>query len=487
MKRTLTILLILISGLSMAQNYKLFNANSKKLFSDYPSPVNSYSISFDTAYQTGLDSVYFNYFKVCDTIFPSDSCVFWGSGMYCHQQNVPSWIGKKIIADNNSNYQFFNLAGDTLKFGFNLNTSDTLVFYQDLTQKFKLVYESSNSLTVLNNIDSARVYKIIHTDLSGNTISSALNQQNIIIAKNWGLTQFFQVDSFPQVLKPLSLIGNVSPNGGLFEITNNNLYDYQIGDEFQYHEYGGPPWASYNRYRKHIILNKTITADSLKYNVAEEYFEVDSLILHLDTISLNFNRSTLIGNIPFELFDGSTKTLKFIDYCGGKYWTYSINSNNDVIFCPYDSCWGGYDTQGPPVIENTQFVLGLGTYNYDAHKVSPPPVGFWMGNSMNYFSKNGNTCGSLMRVGIDEYSATNHKIFVNPNPASSFINITSPFEFKNITIFNMEGRKLISKQISGLNETIETKNLSEGIYFAVIQFADNTIATKKIVIIRNQN
>ena len=487
MKRTLTILLILVSGLSMAQNYKLFNANSKKLFTDYPSPLNTYSVSFDTAYQTGVDSVYFNYFKVCNTLFASDTCYFWGWG--CFQQNIPSWIGKKIIADNNSNYQFFNLAGDTLKFGFNLNTTDTLVFYQDLTQKFKLVYQNSDTITVLNNIDSARFYKIIHTDLLGNIISSTLNQQNIIVAKNWGLTQFFQVDSFPQVLKPLSLIGNTSPNGGLYEITNENLYDYQIGDEIQFNEHffqqGGAPWLNYNRYRKYTILNKIITTDSLKYNVAEEYFAVDSLILHIDTISLNFNRSTLIGKIPFELFDGSTKTLKFIDYCGEKYWTYLINSNNDVIFCPYDSCWGGFDTQGPPVIENTLYVLGLGIYNYDAHKFSPPPVGFGFGNSMNYFNKNGVPCGSEIKVGIDEYSATNHKVFVNPNPASSFINITSPFEMKTITIFNLEGRQLISKQISGLNETIETKNLSEGVYFAVIQFADNTIATKKIVIIRN--
>jgi hypothetical protein len=72
-----------------------------------------------------------------------------------------------------------------------------------------------------------------------------------------------------------------------------------------------------------------------------------------------------------------------------------------------------------------------------------------------------------------------------PNPVNDFININSNIEIKNITIFNLEGRKIFAKNISGTTETIDTKDLGEGVYFATIQFLDNNTATKKIVIIRN--
>jgi hypothetical protein len=132
----------------------------------------------------------------------------------------------------------------------------------------------------------------------------------------------------------------------------------------------------------------------------------------------------------------------------------------------------------------TQYVLGLGIYS--SSLTQPPPYYVLSeGKNINYYYKNGVSCGSEMVVGIDEYSVTEHKLIVNPNPASSFVNITSPFELKNITIFNLEGRKIFSKNISGTTEIIDVKDLSEGIYFAKIQFLDNTIATKKIVIIKD--
>jgi hypothetical protein len=162
MKKTLTILLIFISSLSFGQNYKLFNSSSKKLFTDYPNPVNAYSIAFDTVTHSGTDSTYYNFFGLDNVnMFTSDTCYFWGPPT-CYKQTVPSWIGRKILYDNVSKYQFFNLPGDTLTFDLTTNTSDTSIFYMDASQKFSFVFAKSDTLHLFGNIDSARFYKIIH-------------------------------------------------------------------------------------------------------------------------------------------------------------------------------------------------------------------------------------------------------------------------------------------------------------------------------------
>lgn len=481
MKKKVFVLLFLISNISFGQNYKLFNASAKKLFTNHPVPVNTYSSAFETSVQSNTDSVYFNFSGIDNNYFTSDSCVFWGSPM-CLKQNIPSWIGKKIVYDNASTYDLFNLAGDTLKFQFTTNPNDTFLFYKDTSQKFLLVYQNTDTINVLGHNDSARFYKIIHTDLSGNIIYSALNQQNIIVAKTWGLTRFFVVDSFPQILKPLALIGNGSPNAGFNALTNELLYDYQPGDVIQYHKIsyqsGGPPWENFSKFIKYTILNRIITADSLIYNAAVEYFYTDSAALHLDTVILKYYRNTVIADIPFELFDGNTRQLKLQDYCGLKLWTYTINSPNNLMFCSQDTCWGDYDTNGPPAQGDAEYVAGLGIYAYSNHLVSPPPNGYSNSSKIVYFKKNGVTCGSVVTIGINENHADDG-VLIYPNPAMNAITIES-MNTSIIEIINIQGQKIIHQQIQQGKTVVDIGNLAKGVYFLRMLNGDKTEVTRII-------
>lgn len=216
-----------------------------------------------------------------------------------------------------------------------------------------MVYQNNDTVSVLSNVDSVRTYKIVHTDLSGNIINSILNNQKILISKNWGLVRFFQIDSFPQILKPLTLAGNTNPMGGLYQITNEMLYDYQSGDEIQYHEYflgNNYPYSYYNRFRKHTILSRTTTFDSLIYQVQETLFNIDSNQLFTNTVQLRYLRSAIIAKIPYDLFNGYNSSLKFQDYCGTKRWTYNTSAyNNDWGYCLLDNCWGHYDFGGASI------------------------------------------------------------------------------------------------------------------------------------------
>jgi hypothetical protein len=486
MRKTISILLIITTSFSFGQNYKLFNSSTKKLFTDYPVPKNTYSLAFDTVISSGNDTVYYNFFLADfnNNIFNSPC----NTSFYpCVPQNIPSWIGRKIISDNISNYDFFNLSNDTLSFNFTTNLNDTLVFYKNSSQKFLFVYKKTDTLNILNIVDSVRYYTIINTDLSGNIINSALNQQNIVVSKNYGLVNFFRIDSFPQVLQPIVLIGNKSPAIGLYELSNEIVFDYQPGDVLQYHDYyySNPLSPNYNRYKKYTILSRTITADSLIYLVDYEMFNVDSINLFTDTVMLKYCRNTIIATIPFEKYDyQGNKYFGLDDYNGVKLWTYKINNAFDgcnYLYCQLDTSWC-YDGEDPPIMTHTNYVIGLGLFENHSLYMSVIPDGNWTRDlNLIYFKKNGETWGSQMFAGINEYNNINCKIIISPNPAMNNIEITSPFSLLNISLYNLQGQTVLSKNISGTNTIVDIGQLHEGVYLAKILLNNNLIVTKKII------
>lgn len=70
-----------------------------------------------------------------------------------------------------------------------------------------------------------------------------------------------------------------------------------------------------------------------------------------------------------------------------------------------------------------------------------------------------------------------------PNPASQILNINPLTEDYNvtITIFNYDGKEILSKQISEMNQTIDIKDLSNGIYTVIIKSETNIQSTKLVI------
>ncbi|HOH82998.1 MAG TPA: T9SS type A sorting domain-containing protein [Bacteroidales bacterium] len=275
----------------------------------------------------------------------------------------------------------------------------------------------------------------------------------------------------------------------LYQLTNEIVYDYQAGDEFQYYDYynnSSYPGTNYKRYKKYKILNRTITADSLFYSAIYEWFNADSTNLFVDTIMLKYSRNTLIANIPFEKYNGQeSRTLGIKDYCGLRLWTFEKNRlsyYNEYSLC--DTSWCYNSEPGPPVYYKSNYVSGLGLYLDQSYYISPfPPNGNWGKElRMIYFKKNGISCGAEMFAGIKEYQDKDDKLIIGPNPAIGYIHITSSVLLRSITLFTIEGQELLSQNLSGTAETIDVRNFHNGIFVARICFNDNTVAIKKIVI-----
>ncbi|MBG0782532.1 MAG: T9SS type A sorting domain-containing protein [Bacteroidales bacterium] len=487
MKRLITLVLICCSTAIIAQDYKLFDSKSQKLFTTFPEKSSTYSLSFDSVVSFGSDSIYYNFYRIGEMNFVSYDCDFWGDPN-CYKQNIAVWPGEKISFDNQYNYGFFPGNGNTIQLDFTPN-GDTNIFYEDSTQKFSLSYEFSDTITVLNFPDSARFYTIHHTDLDGNTINSELNNQKIIIGKDLGLVRFFQINEFPEVLNPITLIGQKKQGLGIFNITLGMLYDFEVGDEFQYKEvhFNTLPYyedENYTAYRKHNIIEKDETNDSLIYTIDETIFYEDSSLVINQTIQKVYQKNQVFAQLPFEKFNGDYQWFFMDDYCGLKSWTYRFEAENALVYCEIDNVWGYYDTFGPPSEEETTWAFGLGMFKnnfYDYYNGIQYASGY--NHTLIYFKKGDLECGNIV-VSTAESNLSQKLYQVYPNPVNDQLFIKSPqtSQAYQIEIRNGFGQLIQTEsQIEAQHHVLNVASLAPGMYYYKITVNGKVVQQGKMI------
>jgi hypothetical protein len=212
---------------------------------------------------------------------------------------------------------------------------------------------------------------------------------------------------------------------------------------------------------------------AIRQDTAQKRVYFISSFQNIDTLLYDFNLSVGDTLAPSYIYDTAwfKNYVSYIDsvIVGNSYKRQYWISNN-------------FSQNYVALIEGIGSTFGL------LNQLAPP---FEFGCNLYCFKENGNTVFpdtnyQCLPVSIGENGLLiKNELSAFPNPANAFINFESQAHLKQVTIFNIEGRKLFSKLLSGNTETIDTKDLSEGVYFATLLFSDNTTATKKIVIIRN--
>ncbi len=465
---------------SKAQNYQPFGSESRKVFATLDHST-TYSLAFDSAVVAGDSTVYYNFFDVQDTMVET-SCVWWG-GPYCTLQDKPTWAGPRVASHTDGSHTFRNVSGEALNFTFHTNAQDTTLLYADNTQRFRLVYDNTASVVVLGQPDNVRQWRILHTDLSGTPINSPLNNTPITVGESIGLIRFFRVDSFPQVLEPLELVGQAEPALGIHVITPATLEDHQPGDVIQFNEssqyYLGPPWLNFDRYRKWTYLSRTEGMDAVYYSVRQELYDPADNTLAIDTIDQSFDRSTIIASIPFERFDGTHPVLAEVDYCGLPLWTYVHTLNQGAGYCAEENCWGPVDTGGPPPYGDNTYVPGLGIYHASAAVVSPN--GWSTSGQVVYFNKNGQECGQEIVMGLPAISAA-PSLTLSPNPTDGLLSISTTRAMKAITLRDASGRMVLQATLQGQIGKLDLGSLPQGLYLAEVLFSSGARATSRVLV-----
>jgi hypothetical protein len=118
---------------------------------------------------------------------------------------------------------------------------------------------------------------------------------------------------------------------------------------------------------------------------------------------------------------------------------------------------------------NTNDVISnWGTYNYNVAAVYDEGE-----------SANSNTFTVEYYIGVDELEALELSIY--PNPASDKLYINSGDKIREIEVYTLEGRLVISKQISAFEFRLDVGSLRNGLYFIQIVTEEGRAASKLLI------
>lgn len=472
-----------------AQDYKLFNASSVKVFTETENASRSYSMAFDSVVGQGFDSVYYTYTHISDSLVNGQDCNFWGPEEG-YLQNMPIWIGSSIRHLSPMVYKFITNLGDTLDFDFLACETDTTIVHSYPNQSFKLVYLGTTASSVLGFADSLKHFKILHNDANGQPTGSAIDQKPISIGKELGLVDFLQIDSFPVVLKPLTLLGQKNLDIGLNAINGEKLYDHQVGDVIQicdwsFSSYQGTVLDNSRRHSKYTYLSRAVTDTHMVYLTARERFSNTSPLLVRDTITLSYSRFQVVHSAPFDSlahdFDLWYNTVYNKDFEGIKLWAYA-NEPGYLMYCPQENCWGEMDTNGPPADDKTTYVCGLGLFYRYYFKYGPE----WQyadgsGSYIEFFIKNGFVYGNEVILGLDDSPSNSNQMTLFPNPCINQLRIQLDTEGDwLVSVNDLNGTELVAKSIHGKIGTLDVATLKSGLYIVQCVNATKVLRAKFI-------
>ena len=485
MKSFFTVIILFLALTVSGQNYQLFNASAKKVYKTASELTKTLSLEFDSVVSQGSNIAYYPYKSVGENGYSSDTCYHWGGD--CYFRDFPNWIGSHIN-DSGDVYEFVANSDSVLNFNFNLSPLQAHIFYEDNIQRFSIsrVTPGIDTMNLLGTTDSVIKFQISHTDLQGNFINSALNTWEIIIGKQFGLINFFRIDSFPVVLEPLTLMGNINPNAGFYQLTNAIIYNYSPGDKIQYHEYYRDPLypeLNSDEYTTDNFIERRESSDSLKYKVFREVYNPDSPSYSSDTVWLQYRKDVVIAEVPYDWIDSEILYYSDLfkdDYCGLDLWTYQSGySGRYLEYCEIENSWCSFDVFGISDSDKT-YTEGLGLYY--AHYGTPgPATNSYGGYNMNYFKKGSLECGDQV-VGINDLPSVVKRICISPNPAAGSFTITGNFIDSDLILTDVNGRIVLKLREYRNGGTIDISNLTSGIY--LVRLIDGTTSMNGKLIVR---
>ncbi|MFK5981826.1 MAG: T9SS type A sorting domain-containing protein [Flavobacteriaceae bacterium] len=241
-----------------------------------------------------------------------------------------------------------------------------------------------------------------------------------------------------------------------------------------------------------LLLTNELHENPSPYN---EYFlqkECDGSNGPLGEMAIINNSEDWIGNYPIGFFDAFAE-LSFlvknvndfdlhirIGYRGGSDNTKIISNNSIIVPSFSDWTYIGFETfiEGFTIVEGNNTVdevfensleskiIHNNNLSYDGLVVD----GFFMIDDLS----------SIYLLSSNDYNSLTN-VLLYPNPVNDFLTIKLPYNANaEVSIYNILGKKIMSKSFSGVTNQIDISNLNSGMYLVTIK-TETAIVTKKIV------
>jgi hypothetical protein len=475
MKTFLPIFLVLMTFQMSAQNYRTANTARTNYYEqtigwqtvNIPFKADNFNVQ-----NNGDTLIYF--LEILDNNY---------NNQFCTDTAATPWQGEKALlkADGTDIYYNENNAEITIKT--QANVGETWLLF-DGNIKIEATLSQIATQNIFGVMDSVKTLTLQVFDSLNSPISHLLNGENYQISENFGFVSAPDFYHFPSETRH-DLKGIQNLKLGIYNITRNDVYNFDVGDEFHIEE--GSMFSKH--YYKVIILSKQLDANNnwaYTYDIVRHVFREDTG----DSITTVEITS---GIIPQQLIPQSVTDLSPLPFTfyqdnsgiGGYNWIEKSNMNNriqkikDSAFWMNDNnCWS-YGFLLVSFLDT--YIEGLGGPYSDI------PTGNGVTASLEYYKKGNEIYGTPINFDLIMPTKTvineSQNLKIYPNPATDFLNIElenqSKFDY-NILIINNLGQTVQQDILTQNVQQIEIQYLPKGIYTLQIR-NEETVFVKRFV------
>jgi len=495
MKNVLLILFIITSQNCFSQNYQCLQIGKKPFYIN----GNGYlrGMRIDSVVTNGSNTIYFPYHT------PRNVYNVWG----VPDSTASSWLGKAVIEDSNGAFYFDNMwNNDSIILKSKAQPGDSWTFFADTTSfSYKATVTATDTMTILGITDSVKVITI-ESDSAGAVYSSdPVNGFQIILSKNNGFVQIFDLYTFPyhepgntRYRKPLSdyyldlvegaivcncdmppSYNNATVQNSIFHLvpfhnpTLIEVNNFSVGEILEYHNYFSEYSGAYlgSSTTVDTIITKSTSATSVTYTMATATSGTTEVCCPVITHSYESGVTSVTYDKTY-LID----TVLMPEEWNNRYFYHFFPKVNydSVNICPDTVCIVDVNNiaypSGTIIFETTSYGMGfegnitdaygigVGQYsesinNYTAATTAGPSNS--SSNQCFYVSDNGVSCGGFVPVLSVGQTKLNSRISVYPNPASNNINFEYPQQDNiTITLSDISGRILAIQQSQNSTHTV---------------------------------
>jgi hypothetical protein len=485
-----------------AQNNQIINPEYQSLYIDEYNNING--IRIDRIIKNNGETILKNFNTPRNTVNDDSAC---------YNPFGASWVGKEIIIKENGDNIMFNKYNDTLLIKTNLQTDEEWTLFSKDDIKIKAsVFEIKDS-TFLGIQDSIKKIQLKYIGVPSEDINTLNFDKPIILSKNHGMLQIFNVYEFPY--KDFDLTSYWSTYYNLFDmamskngvnITAQHIFDFGHGDEIHIEEKYQPVgvYTKREKYEIHKILEVEYPVnlegivykkEVIKKNITNYYGQEPVIHFYHDTIiDTTFFKSPANNKLNYFPKEGfhdngqfSYMVMKYTDKYNGRY--IKLTPGNIVLIDEGNGCLKIESIT--PGTGSDLYIEGLGggyfIGNYD---------GFYEDHrDVVYFRKGDETWGeafSLSEItGISEDIIDKVEFNIFPNPASKnqqiIIKLFSPSIFPSVEvkIYSYTGR--LVKSISNIeygttSVTLSSTGLEAGVYYFSLVVDGRVVEMKKIIL-----
>jgi hypothetical protein len=433
-----------------------------------------------TKFENGFTVHYLQKELELDELFQEDGC--WD--LFILPRN--GWVGNKILV-NGSYYIFYNDNNDSIFIKTDANPGENWIMYESEIFTITANITKLDTISFLGVTDSAKFIEISVFDTNKTLLDIKTLQDPLILSRNHGFIQLYNFKHFPdtnskdQILFSHNLVGIPEKNLGISNLTNEDVYDYEIGDEFHYYT-TKHYWS--DEYKISTCIGKIVSKgnDSIVYTFRNirKYREGSDLYIRIDTNILGYSLSNLpvIGTLELPLENIGPRQYYELYYFYLFYKGFNDKLEIRYYRDPYQP------PEGCPKWESILYIEGIGKLR---RYLSWEPHGGFSDASdyLLYYKKGEEEWGEpiFINTNVNINNSNSYMFFPNPTSGEIYVNFNLNKNPQSISVISTSGRVLYKKSTDiRTTETINLNGNVPGIYYLIVNYEDEIVREKIILI-----